>query len=146
MAPSEGSKALHACFRDQSFEAFRRFFDLMLYNGKSVPDEILRRRIESINGEQLEAYRQSESVSGRSFIPDLPRVLAQTLIIHGRNDRVVSLEAGLYLLSVLRNSQLHMFNRCGHWVQYEHADEFNRMVLDFLDNDQPSDWNTPVSA
>ena len=30
-----------------------------------------------------------------------------------------------------------MFNRCGHWVQYEHADEFNRMVIDFLENDQP---------
>jgi 2-hydroxy-6-oxonona-2,4-dienedioate hydrolase len=30
-----------------------------------------------------------------------------------------------------------MFNRCGHWVQYEHVDEFNRMVVDFLEHDQP---------
>jgi 2-hydroxy-6-oxonona-2,4-dienedioate hydrolase len=49
----------------------------------------------------------------------------------------VTPEAGVQLLSLLPNSQLHMFNRCGHWVQYEHADEFNRMVVDFLEHDQP---------
>jgi len=27
---------------------------------------------------------------------------------------------------------LHIFSRCGHWAQWEHADKFNRMVLDFL--------------
>ena len=32
----------------------------------------------------------------------------------------------------LQDAQLHVFNRCGHWAQWEHADTFNRMVLDFL--------------
>jgi 2-hydroxy-6-oxonona-2,4-dienedioate hydrolase len=27
---------------------------------------------------------------------------------------------------------LHIFNRCGHWAQWEHADAFNRLVIDFL--------------
>jgi 2-hydroxy-6-oxonona-2,4-dienedioate hydrolase len=27
---------------------------------------------------------------------------------------------------------MHIFNRCGHWAQWEHADKFNRMVLAFL--------------
>jgi 2-hydroxy-6-oxonona-2,4-dienedioate hydrolase len=27
---------------------------------------------------------------------------------------------------------MHIFNRCGHWAQVEHRDEFNRVVLDFL--------------
>ena len=30
------------------------------------------------------------------------------------------------------NAEFHIFNRCGHWAQWEHADKFNRMVLDFL--------------
>jgi pimeloyl-ACP methyl ester carboxylesterase len=29
---------------------------------------------------------------------------------------------------------MHIFPHCGHWAQVEHAAEFNRLVLDFLDN------------
>jgi 2-hydroxy-6-oxonona-2,4-dienedioate hydrolase len=27
---------------------------------------------------------------------------------------------------------MHLFSRCGHWAQWEHAATFNRMTLDFL--------------
>ena len=137
MLPSEGGKALQACYHDQSFETFRKFFDVMLYNGKAVPDEVLRRRAESVSQPHVQAWLASTGVPQRSLIADLPNVKHQALIIHGRNDRVVTPEAGVQLLSLLPNSQLHMFNRCGHGVQYEHADEFNRMVVDFLEHDQP---------
>lgn len=136
--PSEGGKALAACYHDQSFETFRRFFDIMLFNGKAVPDEVLRRRAESVSQPHLDAWKQSMGGPQRNLMADLPNIQHQALIIHGRNDRVVTPEAGIQLLSLLPNSQLHMFNRCGHWVQYEHADEFNRLLLDFLEHDQPS--------
>ena len=42
------------------------------------------------------------------------------------------LDAGLRLIWGIPNAQLHVFNQCGHWAQWEHADTFNRMVLDFL--------------
>ena len=29
-------------------------------------------------------------------------------------------------------SQLHVFGRCGHWTQIEHAQEFNRLVRSFI--------------
>ncbi|WP_374522740.1 alpha/beta fold hydrolase [Streptomyces malaysiensis] len=32
------------------------------------------------------------------------------------------------------NSRAHLINRCGHWAQLEHADEFNRLVVDFVTN------------
>jgi len=28
-----------------------------------------------------------------------------------------------------------VFSKCGHWAQWEHADEFNRLVIDFLKHD-----------
>lgn len=130
--PSEGAKALQACYYDQSFETFRRFFDIMLYNGKAVSDDVLRARANSVSEPHLQAWRDSVGGPVRNLMADLPKVQHPALIIHGRNDRVVTLEAGLQLLSVLPNSQLHVFNQCGHWVQYEHAEEFNKMVLDFL--------------
>ena len=130
--PSEGSKALQACYFDQSFETFRKFFDIMLYDGSAVPDDVLRARVNSISKPHLEAWRESQGGPIRNILADLPNVKTPTLIIQGRNDRVVAPEASLQLLSALPNSQLHMFNQCGHWVQYEQAGDFNKMVLDFL--------------
>ena len=42
------------------------------------------------------------------------------------------LDHGLKLINLLQDAQLHVFSRCGHWVQFEHAAAFNRLVLDFL--------------
>jgi 2-hydroxy-6-oxonona-2,4-dienedioate hydrolase len=67
-------------------------------------------------------------------LEDLTQVQIPTLLIHGRDDRVVSFENSLLLLSHIPNSRLVLLNRCGHWAQVEHADEFNRLVTDFIDN------------
>mgnify|MGYP001942001814 FL=1 len=36
------------------------------------------------------------------------------------------------LHELIDDSQLHVFGRCGHWVQIEHAEGFARLVGDFL--------------
>ena len=66
--------------------------------------------------------------------PRLGEVTAPTLVIWGRDDRFVPMDCGLRLLWGMPNAELHIFNRCGHWAQWEHAAKFNRMVLDFLAN------------
>lgn len=55
-----------------------------------------------------------------------------TLVIHGRDDRVIPLSTSLTLLEWIDNSQLHVFGRCGHWTQIEHATAFGRQVSGFL--------------
>ncbi|MEV4187056.1 alpha/beta hydrolase [Streptosporangium canum] len=64
----------------------------------------------------------------------LPAIQVPTLLIHGRDDRVVSFETSLYLLANIPDSRLVLLNRCGHWAMIEHADEFNRLVADFIAN------------
>lgn len=56
----------------------------------------------------------------------------ETLIVHGRDDRVIPVEASIRLSALIDHSQLHIFGRCGHWVQLEQTDRFHRLVLDFL--------------
>ena len=56
----------------------------------------------------------------------------EVLVVHGREDRVVPLEASLKLHQLLQRSQLHVYGQCGHWTQVEKADRFARLVLDFL--------------
>jgi len=56
----------------------------------------------------------------------------RTLVVHGREDRIIPLDNALHLLRTVPDVQLHVFGRCGHWTQIEHADAFNRLVLDFV--------------
>ncbi|MGW4822729.1 alpha/beta fold hydrolase [Streptomyces sp. NPDC004227] len=78
------------------------------------------------------------AVAPRAPIPiwlDLNRVstiTAPSLLIRGRDDRVVSFESTLFLASNIRDSRAHLINPCGHWALLEHADEFNRLVTDFV--------------
>ena len=52
--------------------------------------------------------------------------------MHGRDDRVIPLENAYRLLGLIDDSQLHVFGRCGHWTQIEHAEEFTALVGEFL--------------
>jgi pimeloyl-ACP methyl ester carboxylesterase len=62
----------------------------------------------------------------------LPAIRARTLLVHGRDDRVVPLATSLRLLELLDDAELHVFGHCGHWTQIEHTAAFNRLVRDFL--------------
>lgn len=54
------------------------------------------------------------------------------LIVHGREDLVIPPATSRRLFELISNSELHMFGRCGHWTQIEHADRFNALVTNFL--------------
>ena len=133
--PTEGIKILNEVFNNPSVEGLRRLINVMLYDGSVVPDEVLEQRYQTIvdNPGHLEARKNSvttqRDISGR-----LSEIQVSTLVLHGRNDRVVPLENGLRLVGSIPNSRLVVLNQCGHWAQYEHADVFNRLVLDFLSN------------
>lgn len=56
----------------------------------------------------------------------------RTLIVHGRDDRVIPLSSSLRLHHLLDASDLHVFGQCGHWTQIEKRDRFNRLAVDFF--------------
>jgi 2-hydroxy-6-oxonona-2,4-dienedioate hydrolase len=67
-------------------------------------------------------------------LADIPKITVPSMFIHGRDDRVVPFEQSLHLVSSVANSRLVLLNQCGHWAMIEHADEFNRLVTDFVAN------------
>lgn len=56
----------------------------------------------------------------------------RSLIIHGRDDKVIPLSTSLRLNQLLRNSDLHVFGQCGHWTQIERCSAFNTLLVNFL--------------
>lgn len=132
--PSEGIKVLNQVFDNPTAEGMRRLIQLMVYDSSFLTEELVQQRLQAaLNPGHLDARKKSVNVQ-RDFSPALGNIKAQTLIVWGRDDRVVPMDTGLRLLGAIPNAQLHIFNHCGHWVQFEHADQFNRLVLDFLSN------------
>lgn len=62
----------------------------------------------------------------------LPRVTNPTLIIWGREDRIVPVECGEQYRRLLPNAKLTALEKCGHLPPIEQPDEFARLVTDFL--------------
>jgi len=56
----------------------------------------------------------------------------ETLIVHGREDRVIPVENSLRLLDLIHNSELHIFGKCGHWTQIEKTSEFANLICEFF--------------
>jgi pimeloyl-ACP methyl ester carboxylesterase len=65
----------------------------------------------------------------------LPRVTNPTLIVWGREDRIVPVECGEQYRRRLPNATLTVLERCGHLPPIEQPDAFARLVLEFLRGD-----------
>jgi pimeloyl-ACP methyl ester carboxylesterase len=71
------------------------------------------------------------------MLQELPRVPAQTLIVWGEHDNLAapSVDARAGICRALKDDlDVRIVAGAGHWVQYEAADEVNRVLLDFYSN------------
>ncbi|MEE9284685.1 MAG: alpha/beta fold hydrolase [Dehalococcoidia bacterium] len=62
----------------------------------------------------------------------LHRLRPPLLILWGRQDRIVPVAHAHAAAARQPAARLHVFDRCGHWPQMEHTDEFIRVVSNFL--------------
>jgi 2-hydroxy-6-oxo-octa-2,4-dienoate hydrolase len=126
-----------------SFEAMRRILDYFAYSRELVDDELAEVRYRaSIEPGFQESYGAMFPAPRQRWVdamvtPDeaIAALAHPTLVVHGRDDRVIPLANAYRLLELVPRAELHVFGRCGHWSQIEHADSFNRLVLDFLTRD-----------
>jgi pimeloyl-ACP methyl ester carboxylesterase len=104
-----------------------------------ITDELVAIRYEaSIADGAYEAYRAMfldprHAGSELGITEDEVRAIATpTLLVHGREDKVVPVQVSVTMLGLLPNADLHVFSSCGHWTQIERADEFSALVSDYL--------------
>lgn len=136
--PTEGLKLLQAAYRDAGPEGMARFVDIFCYDDRFKTPELVKQRSDNAlkHPEHLENFIAGigRARLGVASEEEVASITAPTLIIHGRDDRVVHYENGLKLCALIPDSRLVLINRCGHWAQVEHADEFNRLLADFISN------------
>jgi 2-hydroxy-6-oxonona-2,4-dienedioate hydrolase len=141
--PSEGIRIIGETYRDPTPENFRRLVNIMVYDPSFVTDALMQQRSRAALASQqhLDNWIKAPMGSPRggpfSGLTELMTKLAQietpTLMIHGRDDRVVPMETTLRTSALIPNSRAVILNRCGHWAQVEHVAEFNRLLINFLE-------------
>lgn len=123
-----------------SLDNMRKLLDIFAFDRGLVTDELARLRYDaSIQPGFQEAFssmfpapRQRWVASLASPEADIQALPHETLIIHGREDQVLPLSNSIRLNALISRSQLHVFGRCGHWTQIEHAARFAQLVGNFL--------------
>lgn len=77
-------------------------------------------------------YRAGVDVLYSTLRHRLPEVRVPTLLVWGRQDRLVSVKLASYMHRRIPRSQLIVYDRCGHVPMMEKSREFNRDVEKFL--------------
>ncbi|QIL79059.1 alpha/beta fold hydrolase [Diaphorobacter sp. HDW4A] len=135
--PTEGIKLIGALYRDPTVENLKRMMNVFVYDASSLTEELYQQRLANIlaRRDHLENFVKSLQVFPKQFSDyghRLSEIKAKTLVIWGRDDRFVPLDVGLRVIWGIPNAEMHIFNQCGHWAQWEHAEVFNSMVTGFL--------------
>jgi pimeloyl-ACP methyl ester carboxylesterase len=138
MTLSEGLVALRGYqpSHDAMRDLLRNYFAV---DPTMITDELVSIRYEaSIADGAYEAYRAMffdprHSGSELGITESEARAITTpTLLVHGREDKVVPMQVSVTMLGLLPNADLHVFSACGHWTQIERADEFSALVTDYL--------------
>lgn len=136
--PSVGLKKVLAFYdgAGPTKEKLREILEHLVFDPSAVGDDVLDERLAAATKPEYLAnppMRLSQKLAvDQLWREPLGELRHPTLILWGREDRITPLDAALFPLKMIPNAQLHVFPNCGHWVQWEKADEFNRLVDDFL--------------
>jgi len=144
--PTDGLKSLLSYYggdgpsRDKLADFIRTY---LVYDGAGVPDVLIDVRYRASLDPEVVANPPLQRPSGLRTLwrMDLTRdkrlkqLLNPTLVLWGRDDKVNRPSGGPLLQRLLPNAELVMTSHTGHWMQWERAELFNRLVTDFLSPD-----------
>lgn len=126
---------------EPSPDAMRAVMAHFPYDAALVTDDLVQERYQTslIPGAQqgLRQLLAKPAEQGETILSGMPESVVasidhKTLVLHGREDRVIPVELGYRLANAMPNADLHVFARCGHWVQAERPSDFLTLVQNHL--------------
>jgi len=118
---------------EPSMDNMRKLTLGTIFNKALVTEELVRERYEMSIGKNYQAQVQRRTAARQRPLHDeLNQLRVRGLLLWGNNDHGVSVERGVELFQRIPGAEFHLFDRCAHWVQWDQADRFNRLVIDFL--------------
>gem|GEM_PF-289205 len=145
--PSRATGARQMAYlEDPSWENIRRRMLPLLARPERLPDELIavRQKLYSNPATNASLRQVVQHYMGGPELPsqrhlmteaELARIAAPTLVYWGEQNMVPP-AMGERLAAAIPGAQYYCAADTGHWAQFEHANEHNRVVLRFLTGDQ----------
>lgn len=112
-------------------EAMRAVMTMQLFDPSLLTDEIINERA-PIAATQTQAARSILKVP--NMTEQLHALRCPVFGYWGVNDQFNPVSGTMKLMDNCPQARMVLVNRCGHWVQVEHREMFNRSCIDFLKN------------
>lgn len=133
-SPPQGIQALNEFQAEPTYENMTRMMKNFVPRSELLTEDMIQRRFDmAMVPGHLEARTRNQNVRNADLRTDVARLKAPVLVVWGHQDRMVPMEGALNSLSSIPDVRVHIWGGgTGHFVEYEHVDEFNRLVIDFL--------------
>jgi non-heme chloroperoxidase len=130
----EGIKGAIAADRPAFLSKFLSdFYNVDVLGGRRISDEVVRLSWNIAAGASPKGTLDCVSAWVTDFRNDLPRIDVPTLVVHGDADRILPLAAtGTRTNELVTGSRLVVVEGGPHGLNWTHAEEVNRALLDFL--------------
>jgi len=123
-----------------TIESMRNVLDFFAYSRDLVNEELAQVRYKaSVEPGFQEAFsamfpapRQRWVDAMSSPEEEISKLTHRTLVMHGREDKVIPVSNSYKLEELIDNADLAVFSHCGHWSMIERTADFNRLVRDFF--------------
>jgi pimeloyl-ACP methyl ester carboxylesterase len=117
---------------------FFDFYNVDTLAGDRVSEELLHFSWSIGAGASPKGSLELVTAWGTDFRRDLARVDVPTLVVHGDEDRIVPLAAsGERTSKLVKGSRLVVLKGAPHGLNWTHADDLNRTLIEFLATTKP---------
>jgi 2-hydroxy-6-oxonona-2,4-dienedioate hydrolase len=132
--------ATEAAVLTPSLERTRKRLEMLMFDKGQVTDELVEVR-HAIYTKPAFAAALSHILCLQTldtrvkYLLDASRmakVAAPVLLIWGRQNPFGKLDEADFIAQSIPTCDLHIFEECGHWPQYEQSEQFNKLALKFL--------------
>ncbi|MGI5330428.1 alpha/beta fold hydrolase [Actinomadura nitritigenes] len=140
MPVSPGLTHLREFYASPSAESLKGLLSEFVYDldpMRGTIDRVVAERMAYVNREDVRrSHEASFDPNGtRRFFTreELATITHEVLCVHGRDDRIIPVDASKYFAAAIPNANLYVLGRCGHWTQIEHPETFERLLTGLID-------------
>lgn len=132
--PTEGMRRMGVVLASDNptREQMRGVIECLVHDSSFITDELLDERVKATSNPGR--FRPFAHPFGEVWRENLGSITNPILVMWGAEDRVCPVDMAPGIIKAFPNADLHIFANCGHWVQWEMHEKFDRMVADFFDN------------
>ncbi|HLN88068.1 MAG TPA: alpha/beta hydrolase, partial [Candidatus Limnocylindrales bacterium] len=117
-------------------ETIRKRMEWLFHDPKILPDELVDIRLKIYSDPAMQSVLHSRDRKVYNLMEKIPKLQAPILFFWTTHNPTCPWPVAEKVHQSVPGSRFVLVDKSGHWPQYERPEEFNRTLLEFLDDSQ----------